>query len=99
MDDKIYTNYDIGTKRGLCNDRVFYAYREGSFIHWWPNIMPLVRNISGERFGYLTAIEISGKYRRESVWLCKCDCGKETHVKISNLKNRNTMSCGCKQYG
>ena len=30
------------------------------------------------------------------VWLCLCDCGKETLVKGPYLRNGNTTSCGCR---
>lgn len=59
--------------------------------------MPLVRDIKNQKFGRLTALEIVGKYRRENVWRCKCECGKVTDVKLSNLRNGNTASCGCGQ--
>src|SRR5699024_11269821 len=28
-------------------------------------------------------------------WLCKCECGKYTEVRISKLLKGNTRSCGC----
>ncbi len=57
--------------------------------------MPL-NDISGMKFGKLTAIANVGKNaKRESIWLCKCDCGNETRVKLSNLRCDHTKSCGC----
>ncbi len=56
--------------------------------------MGFSKDISGIRFGKLTAIRIIGKYRRENVWLCYCDCGKEAKVRLSNLRTKNTQSCG-----
>ena len=47
-------------------------------------------DISGQRFGRLTAIE-----RRGTAWLCRCDCGTEKVIYLGNLKQRNTTSCGC----
>lgn len=52
-------------------------------------------DISNHRFGKLTAIERCGKIGSRSLWLCKCDCGNETVVSISNLRNGHTKSCGC----
>lgn len=53
------------------------------------------KDIAGERFGRLIAIEPTaienGAYR----WLCKCDCGNTTEVKIGNLTQGITRSCGC----
>ena len=53
----------------------------------------------GDRFGKLTAIEQCEGYIRsegysETQWLCKCDCGRETKVRSSTLKNSTTKSCG-----
>lgn len=59
--------------------------------------MALGKDISGQKFGRLTAIEVCGKYRRENAWLCECSCGKTTIVKLSNLRSGNTRSCGCFQ--
>jgi len=54
-----------------------------------------MENVENIKFNYLTAIKPIFKYRREWVWLCKCDCGNETNVRISKLKNGFTKSCGC----
>ena len=53
------------------------------------------REITGQRFGNLIAIERSEFVNHKSKWLCKCDCGNETNVNISNLTNGHTTSCGC----
>lgn len=47
-------------------------------------------DISGERFGRLTAIRRLGRK-----WECVCDCGEITAVDISHLRRGNTKSCGC----
>ena len=52
-------------------------------------------DLTGQRFGSLTAIrrgENKGKYTR---WICKCDCGNETLVRTDYLRNGHTTSCGC----
>lgn len=59
--------------------------------------MPRPADIAGQTFGRLTALEICGRYRREMVWRCRCECGKEVQVKLSNLRTGNTTSCGCWQ--
>lgn len=54
-------------------------------------------DITEKRFGKLTAI----KWLRiaspspASVWLCRCDCGKEAEVRLNNLSSGHTRSCGC----
>lgn len=31
------------------------------------------------------------------LWLCKCECGQETTVRMTNLTANRIKSCGCKQ--
>lgn len=53
--------------------------------------------ITGERYGRLTIIkelQPETKYKRR-VFLCKCDCGNETKVKLDHIKRGTTTSCGC----
>ena len=58
-------------------------------------------DITGQRFGYLTAIKLIPKEERtwankERAWLCKCDCGNEVIVRQRSLLGaRVTQSCGC----
>ena len=54
-------------------------------------------DITGERFGRLIAL---GRVPRKNDkkrydWECKCDCGNITNVKLSDLKRRKVLSCGC----
>lgn len=54
------------------------------------------RDISGMQFGHLTAIEPTGeKHRKDYVWRCKCQCGKEVTYPATRLLTGNTISCGC----
>ena len=56
-------------------------------------------DISGQRFGKLTAIKPVGKAKNGSVkWLCKCDCGNTSVVIGYKLRGGNTQSCGCGQH-
>lgn len=53
----------------------------------------------GKKFGKLTVIK---EYKRRTknghiIYKCKCDCGKYTNVVGSNLRRKNTRSCGCLQ--
>lgn len=53
-------------------------------------------DITGERFGKLTAIKPDHSEPNNGViWLCRCDCGKDTYVPTKMLKSGNTKSCGC----
>lgn len=53
-------------------------------------------DITGEKFGRLTAIEPTDRRIDGSVvWRCACDCGKETEVSCNNLVQGSVRSCGC----
>lgn len=58
-------------------------------------IMPKIVDITGQRFGKLTALKKVAVKSGNSVWLCSCECGGEKQTILSNLKNGNTKSCGC----
>ena len=54
------------------------------------------KDISGQRFHRLTAIEPVGKDAHGRViWKCKCDCGEFVEVSTHSLTTGNTKSCGC----
>ena len=52
-------------------------------------------DLTGQRFGKLTAIKWTGVSSPEygRVWLCQCDCGKYREVSVSHLKTYNVRSC------
>jgi hypothetical protein len=53
-------------------------------------------DIKGKRFGRLVAVENTGRKKHgTSVWLCKCDCGNTTLVRLDDLTMGETKSCGC----
>lgn len=56
---------------------------------------PPIKDISGHRFGKLTAIKISGKSHGKYKWECLCDCGNTVSVLVSALTGGKTKSCGC----
>lgn len=56
---------------------------------------PRFRDISGQRFGRLMAVRAVERTVRGYLWLCTCDCGKETLVGRSKLESGHTRSCGC----
>ena len=54
------------------------------------------KDISGQRFGRLVAIEpLRSEKGRGVIWRCKCDCGGEIEVCASRLINGKNKSCGC----
>ena len=57
------------------------------------------RNLTGQRFGYLTVLERVGSSKSNTAtWLCRCECGNEV-VRVSQYlraKHRtHPRSCGC----
>jgi len=60
----------------------------------------LGKDLRGQRFGRLTAIECvgdkgTGGVGRKLYWRCKCDCGNECIAQCNNLTRGGTTSCGC----
>lgn len=51
----------------------------------------------GRRFSSLVVLRHLAKLPRTRLWLCLCDCGKETHVRQCHLTSGHTRSCGCIQ--
>lgn len=55
-----------------------------------------MKDIQGERFGRLIAIEPVGKNQYNKVlWRCICDCGNETVCVGAELRSGTVKSCGC----
>lgn len=59
-------------------------------------VRPGQRDVSGQRFGMLTAIEPAGQVVHGStVWRCRCDCGGEVCAPLHQLTAGYRKSCGC----
>lgn len=57
-----------------------------------------VKDISGERFGRLIAVnptEERDKHNGAVMWECKCDCGNTVKVSAGGLSEGAVLSCGC----
>lgn len=55
-----------------------------------------VKDITGQRFGRLTALQRASSDKfGNSAWLCLCDCGKRKVIGRPNLISGNSTSCGC----
>ena len=52
-------------------------------------------DLTGQTFGKLTVIKQVESYRGHSAWLCQCECGNTKIVNSVELKNGDTLSCGC----
>lgn len=57
--------------------------------------MPLVIDLTGERFGRLIVEQRSGTRSGHALWLCICDCGNKSEVISNDLRQKKTSSCGC----
>ena len=56
-------------------------------------------DITGCRFGRLTALRPLGRVdgRGSALWLCRCDCGTELELSYNNILYTNQVSCGCQR--
>ncbi|NJL52685.1 MAG: AP2 domain-containing protein [Hydrococcus sp. SU_1_0] len=59
-------------------------------------------DLTGQVYGRLTVIKevepyISPNGNKAFRWLCKCECGTEKEIQLSNLRSGTTTSCGCYQ--
>lgn len=57
--------------------------------------MPNKHDLSGQRFGRLTALFTVPNNNYRTRWHCICDCGKTKDVLQQNLENGHVRSCGC----
>lgn len=58
--------------------------------------MGMAIDLSGEKFGRLTATKRVGVNKNKKVlWECVCECGNKINVPTSNLTTGHTRSCGC----
>lgn len=53
-------------------------------------------HLLGTKIGRLTIDSLYDTYNNKKRLLCKCDCGNEKIINLSDLKKKNpTQSCGC----
>ena len=55
-------------------------------------------DLTGQRFGMLTALEKVKLGHSKYKWKCKCDCGNMTYVRTGHLTSGNIKSCGCNHF-
>lgn len=57
--------------------------------------MPNALDVTGLRFGRLTALhKVQPKYG-QTFWHCRCDCGVEKAVSLHHMRRGKIRSCGC----
>ncbi len=54
-----------------------------------------LKDLTGKKFGMLTVLRRTDNFGKNTMWLCICDCGKETVTCGGRLVNGTTRSCGC----
>lgn len=54
-------------------------------------------NLLNNNYGRLTVIAGPDRRGKHTYWKCQCLCGTEKWVRGDQLKNGNTVSCGCKK--
>lgn len=54
--------------------------------------MPPFRDLTGQRFGRLTAKTYIGSKKK---WKCRCDCGRPALVRSNDIVRGKIQSCGC----
>ena len=58
--------------------------------------MPKLKDLTGQRFGRLVAISLSGRNKHGHIlWRCLCECRNYTVVPQGHLSSGHTKSCGC----
>ncbi len=55
----------------------------------------IAEDLSGRRFGKLTAIRRMESKNNRTRWLCQCDCGNQRIATAHDLKCGHVKSCGC----
>lgn len=52
-------------------------------------------DLIGKKFNRFTIIKRDKNRNQLKYFICKCDCGTIKSIRLSNLKNGHTKSCGC----
>lgn len=54
-------------------------------------------DLAGQTFGRLTVQGRVGvdSHGRNSIWLCRCECGTEVRARADHLRSGRMRSCGC----
>jgi len=74
----------------------WYESEECFIIDKRPNIK-VTTDVTGQRFSQLEVLELIGKHKFQTLWLCVCDCGLYCYKYKTELTNRLNKSCGCYQ--
>ena len=87
----------------LIKERILYIWR----IHcrkWQSHrkedlIIGKIKDLTGQKFGKLIALEPTDQKRNKSVvWKCRCECGNIVYATSRNLQIGDIKSCGCTNF-
>lgn len=57
---------------------------------------PRFKNIAGRKFHRLTVeFYVGPAPGRQKLWMCRCDCGKQSVVRSASILSGGAKSCGC----
>lgn len=57
--------------------------------------MPPPKDLTGIKFGRLTALRRGPVQNGDRLWLWLCSCGKEKSISVKNIRSGKVVSCGC----
>lgn len=52
-------------------------------------------DLTGQKFGHLTALSPAENIGGRTAWLCRCDCGSTFVAKTVHLRRGHVKTCGC----
>lgn len=55
---------------------------------------PKARDLTGQVFGRLSVLSYAGSRNRKTLWICRCECGRERIVIGANLTRGLSRTCG-----
>jgi hypothetical protein len=62
-------------------------------------VKTVAKELTGYRFGMLEVLErVENDKRGSTMWLCVCDCGRQTIKRGQELTRGHTKSCGCYRF-
>ena len=50
-------------------------------------------DLTGQRFGQLTVLRPAENIGKQTAWVCRCDCGRETVAATGSLRSGRTRTC------
>lgn len=92
---------EIAEQHGMSTMTLFRRIKGGMSLEEATTapVRPKVLDLTGQRFGLLTARKRLGKRGSSYLWLCDCDCGAEHGATAQALQQGQVKSCGCRVGG